>query len=542
MANLSTKTEQKDYTGTKAWLIARVSDPSQRSALPAQELRLNEYARKLGLDSTLHSFDETAYKDDRRKFQEIVAEIAHYEEGLGVVVFDKIDRFTRDASSEVVRILKDRVKDGKLELHFPSDGLVFHKNSPACDKTRLGMGMVFGEYYSAAISDNVKRKIDQKLYDGEWPGKAPIGYLNITRPDGTKDIIPDPERKDFIKRIFELRNEGETFRSIAKIMKKEGLTANNASRKPVGKSQIEGILRNPFYYGEMRYNGRIYKHRYEPIISKMDFLNAQEVNKRQLENKNKKDVKHRYTFTGVAKCAVCGCSMSSYMAKGRVYMKCSQAKGHCPGTNVSEEHIEEQLNDILDRLVPDNATCERIYEELAKRRNNSQKYFVNSLEEVRQSIKKISQKEATLYEDRLCGRITVDTYDKIAKDLKDEKEHYEQQLLELTANDKSFELDAATLLWVAQHARELYKSLKVEQKTRFLHLLLSNLKIQQKTALPSLLEPFASLVDGSKTQSWLPDKLEFRTACYKYDQVYGRLLDEFVRENIDGSSTCLQVD
>ena len=504
MANTLGKTEQKDYTGTKAWLIARVSDPSQRSALPAQELRLNEYAKKLGLDSTLHSFDETAYKDDRRKFQEIVAEIAHYEDGLGVVVFDKIDRFTRDASSEVVRILKDRVKDGKLELHFPSDGLVFHKNSPACDKTRLGMGMVFGEYYSAAISDNVKRKIDQKLYDGEWPGKAPIGYLNVTLPDGKKDIIPDPERKDYIKRIFELRNEGETFRSIAKIMKKEGLTANNASRKPVGKSQIEGILRNPFYYGEMKYNGRLYKHRYEPIISKMDFLNAQEVNRRQLENKNKKDVKRRYAFTGVAKCAVCGCSMSSYMAKGRVYMKCSQAKGHCPGTNVSEECVEEQLNDIFDHLVPDDATCERIYEELAKRRNNSQEYFVNSIEEVRKNIKKISGKEATLYEDRLCGRITVDTYDKIANDLKNDKERYEQQLLELTANDKSFELDAATLLWVAQHARELYKSLKVEQKTRFLNLLLSNLKIKQKTALPSLLEPFASLVDGSKTLNWLP--------------------------------------
>lgn len=503
MANLSGKNEQKDYTGKKAWLIARVSDPSQRSALPAQELRLNEYSKKLGLDSELHSFDETAYKDDRRKFQEIVAEIAHYDEGLGIVVFDKIDRFTRDASSEVVRILKDRVKDGKLELHFPSDGLVFHKNSPACDKTRLGMGMVFGEYYSAAISDNVKRKIDQKLYDGEWPGKAPIGYLNVTKPDGTKDIIPDPERKDFIKRIFELRNEGETFRSITKIMKKEGFTANNASRKPVGKSQIEGITKNPFYHGEMRYNGKIYKHRYEPIISKMDYLNAQEVNKRQQVSKNKKDTKHFYTFNGVAKCAICGCSMSSYMSKGKVYMKCSQAKGRCPN-NISEAEVESQLNDIFDHLVPDNATCERIYKELAERRNNSQQYYVNSIEEVRQAIRKISQKESTLYEDRLCGRITVDTYDKIANDLKNDKERYEQQLLELTANDKSFELDAATLLWVAQHARELYRSLKVEQKNRFLRLLLSNLKIQQKTVLPSLLAPFASLVNDSKSSTWLP--------------------------------------
>lgn len=504
MAISSVKNEQKDYSGKKAWLIARVSDPSQRSALPAQVLRLNEYSQRLGLDSKLYSFDETAYKDDRRKFQEIVAEIAHYEDGLGVVVFDKIDRFTRDASSEVVRILKDRVKDGFLELHFPSDGLIYTKNSPACDKTRLGMGMVFGEYYSAAISDNVKRKIDQKLYDGEWPGKAPIGYLNITKPDSTKDIIPDPERKDYIKRIFELRNEGETFRSITKIMKKEGLTANNSTRKPVGRSQIEGILKNPFYHGEMRYNGKIYKHRYEPIISKMEYMNAQEVNKRQLENKNKKDVKHQYAFNGVAKCAICGCSMSSYMAKGRVYMKCSQAKGRCPGTNVSEEVIEGQLNDIFDHLVPDGATCERIYEELAKRRNNSQQYFVNSIEEVRQAIRKISQKEATLYEDRLCGRITVDTYDKIANDLKNDKERYEQQLLELTANDKSFELDAATLLWVAQHARELYKSLKVEQKTRFLNLLLSNLEIKQKTALPSLLEPFSVLYQSVKNATWLP--------------------------------------
>ena len=131
-------------------------------------------------------------------------------------------------------------------------------------------------------------RLTKKLYDGEWSGKAPIGYLNVTKPDGTKDIVPDPERKDFVKRIFELSNEGETFYSITKIIKKEGFTANNASRKPVGKSQIEGITKNPFYHGKIRYNGKLYKHRYEPIIGKMDYLNAQEVNKRQQASKSKK--------------------------------------------------------------------------------------------------------------------------------------------------------------------------------------------------------------------------------------------------------------
>ena len=32
---------------TKAFLIARVSDPSQREALPAQEIRLKDYAKKM---------------------------------------------------------------------------------------------------------------------------------------------------------------------------------------------------------------------------------------------------------------------------------------------------------------------------------------------------------------------------------------------------------------------------------------------------------------------------------------------------------------
>ena len=93
--------KKRNYEGVKAFLIARVSDPSQVDALPAQILRLKEYANNLKMNYELHSFDETAYKDDRRKFQKIVDKIAQCE-GV-VVVFDKIDRFTRDASSEVVK-------------------------------------------------------------------------------------------------------------------------------------------------------------------------------------------------------------------------------------------------------------------------------------------------------------------------------------------------------------------------------------------------------------------------------------------------------
>ena len=79
---------------TKILLIARVSDVEQRRALPAQRLRLEEYARKLGVVEVYYfEFDESAYKTDRHKFAELIGKIRAEPAGQ-IVVFDKIDRFT----------------------------------------------------------------------------------------------------------------------------------------------------------------------------------------------------------------------------------------------------------------------------------------------------------------------------------------------------------------------------------------------------------------------------------------------------------------
>ena len=494
--------KKTDYKGMKAYLIARVSDPSQVDALPAQELRLKNYAEQLGLNATLHSFDETAYKEDRRKFQEIVNEIAHYE-GKAVVVFDKIDRFTRDATSEVVRILKDRVRDGKLELHFPSDGLVFHKNSPACDKTRLGIGMVFGEYYSSAISDNVKRRIEQKLHDGEFPGKAPIGYKNVDLPNGKKDIIPDPERRKYIEKTFKLRLKGETYRSIAKTMREEGLTSNTKHPKPVSKSVVEGILNNPFYYGVMRYDGELYPHKYEPIIDKRTFDMAQLIRTNEGCKKNKVDTKYHFALNGILKCAVCGCSMSSYYKKGHIYVKCSQAKGKC-GNHASEDEILSQVYSILDKISISQTIVDELIEDLKKEHDNIQLYYRNAIAEVRKGIEEATKKKDLLYEDRLSGRITVDDYDRIATRIEAEINEKDNKLMELTNNDKSFEVDRSYLLELASKARRIFESSKPEQKNKILKLLFSNLEINEKRLNCNLLEPFNTLSSMSKSQSWLP--------------------------------------
>lgn len=501
--------ENKDYEGVKAFMIARVSGAEQSEALPAQTLRLKAYEERLKLNGEYYDFDETAYKEDRQKFTEIVNKISNYPD-FCIVVFDKIDRYSRDASTEVVMILKRLVRDGRIEIHFPSDNLTYHKNSPASDKTRLGLGLVMGEYYSMAISDNVKRKIAQKLHDGEFPGKAPIGYTNTVKTDDlgrilSKNIVPDPARRQYIERAFQLRLEGKSFRLIAKILKNEGLRANTKQQGVVSQSQMETMLKNPFYYGVMKYDGGLHPHKYEPIITRKLFDKVQAINEVRNIDRDKTLTKQTYTFQGILKCATCGCSYSSYVKKGRVYMRCTKSKEGvvCDQPPTSEEYLTPQVTELLERLAISEQRVAQVLDILKKGHDDIQLYYHNAISETRDKIERLNKKIDMLYDDRLDGRITTNDYDKYVTKYKNDKDELENKLVDYTNNDKSFVVTAEHLLKLAQNAKSVFESSQPAQKNRILRTLLANCKINQKRLQLNLLQPFSSLVSDSKSQNWL---------------------------------------
>lgn len=503
--------EVKDYEGIKAFLIARVSDPRQVDALPAQELRLNEYSDRYKFDRELYRFDETAFKEDRTKFIEIVEEAIKYPKYF-VMVFDKIDRLTRDVSSDVVRTLKNLVKEGRCELHFPSDGLVYHQNSPAHDKTRLDMGMVFGGYYSMAISDNVKRKIEQKLHDGEYPGKACVGYKNIKWEDSdgkvTKNIIPDPDRRDYIVKAFELRLEGKSYRVIAKILREEGFYSNTKKRGLVGQNQIETMLKNPFYYGVMRYDGSLYPHKYEPIIDKHTFDRVQYVNEQRTNEKTKTNTKQVFTFSSILKCATCGCTISSYERKGHVYMRCTKSKVGvpCDQPHIAEAEILPQVTELLEKLNISEGIVNQVLTVMKSQHDNIQLFYKNAISQTRSEYQRLERKMSTLYDDRLDGRITVDDYDKYVMKYKTDMENLDRKLVEYTNNDTSFEVTASYLLELASKAKTIFESSQPEQKNRILSMLLANPTLKAKRLQLNLLKPFGAIIQSLESSNWLPGR------------------------------------
>src|SRR5579863_1116895 len=231
----------------KAILIARVSTEEQKEAgnsLPAQISRLEQYCRNKGFPILRTcSFDESAYTNSRSEFDSIIDYALNQKEKV-VICCDKVDRLSRNTFDKRISTLYEKALRDQLELHFISDGQIINSNISAVEKFQFGISLGLAKYYSDAISDNVRRAMEQKLRKGEWPSKAPYGYKNITTPKGT-DIVVDEFGARVVQKVFELYATA----SYSMDLLCQKLNVEHGIAWPRG--YLGKLLSNPFYCGEM---------------------------------------------------------------------------------------------------------------------------------------------------------------------------------------------------------------------------------------------------------------------------------------------------
>lgn len=491
----------------KAIILARVSTEEQKEAgnsLPAQIERLKTYCKRKDFEvAETFSFDESAYKNKRDEFDKIIDYLESSKEKVAVC-FDKVDRLSRNVFDKRVSMLYEKAVDDEIELHFVSDGQIINNNMSAVEKFQFGMSLGLAKYYSDAISDNVKRAYEQKLRNGEWINKAYIGYKNITLEDGTKDVVVDKDRGFLIKKIFELYATGNySMRLLAKEMAKRGLT-NNPSGLPVSTSQIEQILKNPFYYGVMRVKGKLYPHKYEPLISLHLFNRVEQV----IASYNKKNFKRTnkpYIFRGLITCKKCGCLISPEIKKGKyVYYHCTNYHGNCDNVVwIKEEELLEQIKTVLQGLKLASWQAEELKSELRAIHEAEKVYYEKNIGAIKNKLETIDRRLKVMYEDRLDGRITTDEYDKTVKDYKAEQQRLLIEYEEHSQADKNFYIIANKLIDLSSKAWEIFKSSELEEKQQLLNFILQNSYLQGKKALFELKNPFAGILEYAKTGSLL---------------------------------------
>lgn len=401
-------------------------------------------------------------------------------------------------------MLYELAMDDKIELHFASDNLVINSKISATEKFHFGINLNLAKYYSDAISDNVKRAYEQKLRNGEWIGKAPIGYKNIDLENGAKFIIPDPDRNHLIKEIFELYASGKySMKGLAKLMKKKGLR-NDRTNTPISTSQVEQILKNPFYYGIMRVKGKLRPHKYEPLISLNLFNKVHEVinsyNRQNFKRTNKP-----YIFRGLVKCQECGCSISPEIKKGKyIYYHCTNYHGNCNNVVwIREEELLKQVKPTLKALKLNAEAINELKSELRATHEAEKAHYEQNLATIKKKLETIDKRLRVMYEDRLDGRLSTAEYDERVKEYKTEQQDLLIQYEDHSKADESFYINANKILDLASKAWELFESSEAEEKTQLLNFILQNFSLKGKNLSFEVKNPFSGILEYAKTGSLL---------------------------------------
>jgi DNA invertase Pin-like site-specific DNA recombinase len=322
-------------------------------SIESQRNELKRFATRENLN-VIETLEEarSAKSPGRTVFNELVKRIEHGEAD-GILAWHP-DRLARNAldGGMVIHLLDI----GKLtSLKFPT--YTFENTSQG----KFMLAIMFGQskYYVDSLSENVRRGNRAKRERGWLPCCAPIGYLNTRSDAGEKIITPDPVRFPLVKRLWALLLSGGY--SVAELhgIAERRLGLRTPRKKRVGGSplSVSGLYRvfsNPFFAGQIAYDGKWFPGKHEPMITVAEFDRAQEM----LGNSSRpRPQLRRFAYTGLIRCGFCGASITAEEKVNRhgshyVYYHCTHKKRalRCREPVIEASNLEAQIVSFLRRI------------------------------------------------------------------------------------------------------------------------------------------------------------------------------------------------
>jgi DNA invertase Pin-like site-specific DNA recombinase len=182
------KHQHRGQPPRRAVLYARVSSKEQEKegfSIPAQLKLLREYASGQQLEVAQQYIDvETAKRTGRAAFGQMVAYLKAHP-AVRVLLAEKTDRLYRNLKDWVI------LDELEVEIHFPREGAVLSRDSRSSEKFMHGIKVPMAKNYIDNLSEEARKGMQEKAEQGIWPTKTPLGYRNITGPDGKKIIATD---------------------------------------------------------------------------------------------------------------------------------------------------------------------------------------------------------------------------------------------------------------------------------------------------------------------------------------------------------------
>ena len=393
------------------------TEDRQVRSLADQLSELRELARKEQLD-VVDTFIEkqTAKIPGRPVFAEMLERV-EAGEASGILAWhpDRLARNSVDGGKVIYLVDTGMITD----LKFPT----FWFDATPQGKFMLSIAFGQSKYFVDNLSENIKRSYRQKLKNGIWPHKAPLGYLWDKK---SKSIIIDSDRAPLIRKMFEAYGSGNyTLSGLRKTMGDLGLRSHTG--KELAISNYQSLLKNTLYHGLMYVSGEFYEGKHELIITKKLFDSCQEMMTRKSKPQHGGGLKP-YVYRGLFKCGECGCSITAETQKGHNYLRCTKRKESCSQKYVREEAVTAMIKTELEKVSLSDAVADWLIAEVEKERNEDNNSSKDQIQKVNAEASAVNAKLDKLMTAYLENVLTLEEYQTAKNKLVTEKQILKDKL------------------------------------------------------------------------------------------------------------------
>jgi len=448
-------------------------------SIDSQLRELRSLAEKEKLNVTKEFVEsKTAKEPGRGIFNEMLA-LIEKGEASGIISWhpDRLVRNSIDGGRIIYLVDTGAIKDLKFST------FTFQNN--AYGKFMLSIAFGQSKYYIDNLSENVKRGMKEKVLRGEYPGWAPLGYLNDL---GTHTIILDEEKAPLVKKLFELYSTGNySYSDLSEAAKKMGLKGKR--EKDLVKSVIPDILKNPFYYGVFKFKGELYEGAHVPLMGKQLFDKCQEVMEERSSPTRKK--KYTFPFRGYMKCGECGASITAEKQKDKyIYYHCTKRKGKCSQKYIEQKELANQILFSLSKIWINDATKSKIFDYYNDLLNKEENKLEKQKAQKKEELEKIKIMMSKLLDSYLPGIITEEEYKEKKQEFIERKVELEEKLEKIEKGQCSwFEL-SKEVINTCNSISKAYEEKNNEELSKILQKTGSNFVLKNRQLTFSHRSPF----------------------------------------------------
>jgi site-specific DNA recombinase len=473
-------------------LYARVSTDKQADkelSIPAQLLAMRDYARQRDW-VIVEEFVEpgaSAKTAERPVLQRLLTKVTEPQTEIGVVLVHKIDRLARNVHDHATIKMLLHKKGVRLS------SVVENVDDTVSGQLVENIMASIAQFYSANLSDEVKKGMRQKVLGGGWPHLPPRGYISVRHAkDAAAHVEVHPGEGPTIRRAFELYATGlYSLKRLAAWMAGEGVTSRKGLALAAG--YLQSLLANPFYAGRVRWKDLDVTGAHEPLVSSELFAKVRTVMTNRFHQPRAKGSVGGFVLRGIAICGMCRGHMTGGIHKRKAYYNCSRRsynKSLCEAVSYCRADVaHDGIADVCGKLRLSKTIADKLLksaERAIRDRRSDAETKVSSLLAQRASL---VEREARLTQAFISGQIVTEAYKATAERLKIRVATTEAQIRRLQQNPAEVLKHVEALIKRAESISELGDQISESRKVQLLHMVFDTIVLDANGVIGFALNP-----------------------------------------------------